>query len=53
VSNHDYPHDIMLNEDGVWWCYTENVVSDECSDEDRCAAECCCNQRPSDAEEDE
>lgn len=40
-------HDIQIV-NGVYWCETENVIADECSDEDRCAYDCCCNRKPDD-----
>jgi hypothetical protein len=39
----DGAHDFEQR-DGVWWCTTENVVSEECEDFDRCASDgCVCN----------
>ena len=38
-------HDFELR-NGVWWCVTENVVSNACSDDSRCDSERCCNGSP-------
>jgi len=37
------PHSFALQEDGLWWCETENVISEECSDDTRCDTGCVCN----------
>jgi hypothetical protein len=37
------PHDFSDHSDGLTWCDTEDVPSDFCSDEERCANGCICN----------
>jgi hypothetical protein len=29
--------------DGKWWCLDEDVISEECSDDNRCNNDCVCN----------
>lgn len=29
--------------EGNWWCENEDVISEECTDYDRCNNECVCN----------
>lgn len=31
--------------DGKWWCDWENVISEECTDENRCTSQCFCNDK--------
>jgi hypothetical protein len=35
----------LVNLDGedTWWCFDEDVNANECSDENRCSHQCCCN----------
>lgn len=35
-------HDITLRGDR-WFCETEDVDANDCTDENRCMTECCCN----------
>lgn len=43
-DQHVGPHQMELR-DGIWWCATEDVVSEQCSDYDRCNATCYCNDK--------
>lgn len=36
-------HDFNVRSDGFLWCEQEDVPSDFCSDEKKCALECVCN----------
>ncbi len=38
-------HDIVLNDDGIYWCETENVNANECEDDTRCSNQCVCNPK--------
>lgn len=36
-------HDIVQHDDGIYWCDTENVNANDCTDESRCETQCVCN----------